>query len=114
MQLSLEIAVGTTFSALVFLANRAQEPIDLTSASLLAYVKRTYTDAAPTIILSCSNVWMGNPPTSGTYTLSLTPDDSINAGLSGSYVYDVLRTDINGIVWRDVSGSVLASQTVTL
>jgi len=105
------IDVGTSvLFPIQVLQDSAQDPQDLTSASIVAKVKRNYTDVTPVISFSSSIVI----PTSGTFQLSLKPQDTIAAGLSGSYVWDCLVTDKLNSTEKVLSGSLVANQTVSI
>lgn len=106
---NLSIDQGSTFLQTFSIVHQTTgNPFDFTGYTIASHIRALPTDTLPAAIFTAS---IDSPPTSGSFTLQLSPSGSM--ALTGScYVYDVELTS-GPTVTRMVEGKVTISPEVT-
>lgn len=102
---NLLIDQGSTFSTIINLTDENGSPIDLSSYTGAAQMRKHYSS-------SNSVSFTVELTSEGRVTLSLTANQTADI-VSGRYVYDVEVTDATGIISRIVEGIVTVTPNVT-
>lgn len=96
---------GSTFTTSLNLTDDGDNPLDLTSYSAAAQLRKHYTSSNSTSF----TVGLSN---TGVLTLSLSANATSNI-VAGRYLYDVELTDSNNAIVRVVEGIVTVTPNIT-
>jgi hypothetical protein len=99
---------GSTFTTTVTVADGEGSPVDLTSYTALAQIRKTYESTTATAF----TVEFDDDRTTGQITISLT-DSQTSTLDAGRYVYDLLITDVNSVKTRVVEGIATVNPSVS-